>query len=165
MGLLNLPPALEIFGIRGLSSDCSEFSLLIGLVCCFCVCVCLFDCCGFFCLFLLLLLLFFLFYKFSPLPSPSYLGHPVTLFHIRNTSCESGTDPLMRKLSVFISYTHMSLFWHSALHSVLLGKAAWKVLIIGLGDEKALASSLQWYSTHTCHHEGWAPGEGYIIPR
>lgn len=67
--------------------------------------------------------------NFSLLSVLFYLGHSVTLFQIINTSCESGNDLLVRKLLVFISYTYMPLCWHSALCSVFLGKAAWKVLV------------------------------------
>lgn len=117
-GLLNLLPAFEIFDIRGFFSVFFSF-----------LSVDWFE--GFFCS------------NFSLLSTPSYLGHSVTLFQIINTSCESGNCLLVRKLLVFISYTHMPLCWHSALCSVFLGKAAMKVMVRELGDEKIPASSLQ----------------------
>jgi len=49
---------------------------------------------------------------------------------------KSGADPLVRKLLILIVYTHMPLCRHSALCSVLIGKAVRKVLIKGLADEK-----------------------------
>lgn len=108
--LLNVPPAFEIFCIRGLSSCYFWGFPFIWL--------------GGFCP------------NFSPVPCPSYLGSLSLHFtweEIPHMSLE--LTHFKEALSPYLFYSHAPLLT-LGLCSVLMIKAVWKVLIRGLADEK-----------------------------
>lgn len=83
--LLNLPPAFEIFCIRGLSSYCSRVFLFIWF----------WGFCP----------------NFSPIPCPSYLGQSVTLFHIvkKYLTGVCNWPTCKEALSPYLLYSHVPL--------------------------------------------------------